>query len=144
MGSISKPKLNTCWFCETPKSAAALSHGRAVCAKCDSFMAQGVICIGVNAPLERDVIIDKSYRNGNWCVLSRDEFVKRFGYFPAEHFDYVPPEKWMRASLPRFGKHGASHDLTASYAPAENLDALDDNDPNSDNDNNLDAGEERA
>lgn len=106
---IAKPQLKTCWFCEEPNKAAASRDGRAVCAQCVGFMQQGIICIGVREPLSRDVIVDKVYRDGNWCVLSRTEFVRRFNYFPAERFDYITPDKWLKQGLPRFGKHGASH-----------------------------------
>jgi hypothetical protein len=100
----------TCWFCEKPRSAAAWSAGRAICAQCTGFMAQGVICIGVTVPLETDTVIDKIYRDGNWCVLSRDEYTRRFGVAPPqERFAFVTPEAWSKAGLPKFGKHGASH-----------------------------------
>jgi len=106
--SISKPEPKTCWYCEKPRSANAWHEGRAVCPSCQGFMQQGIICIGVSADISRDTIVDKIYRDGNWCVLSRSEFVKRFGYFPAERFDYIAPALWLKAGLPRFGKHGAS------------------------------------
>lgn len=109
--TIAKPKLNACWFCEQPKSAAALSNGRAVCAKCAAFMAQGVICIGVTVSLEPDTVIDKIYRDGNWCVLSRDEYMRRFRVdrLPELRFAFVMADAWKLAALPRAGKHGASH-----------------------------------
>jgi len=110
MIGIAKPRLNTCWFCEKPQSAAAWSNGRAVCPTCDRFMAQGVICIGVTSPISHDVIIDKIYRDGNWCVVSRDEFEKRFRTsVPHDRFEYIERAQWLRAGCTKFGKHGASH-----------------------------------
>jgi hypothetical protein len=124
MIGISKPRLNTCWFCEKPKAAAAHRNGRAVCAQCDGFMAQGVICIGVTCPLEHDTIIDKIYRDGNWCVLSRDEYERRFRVsVPLHRFAFVETAAWFKAALPRFGKHGASHtDNTAPSLVPEDID----------------------
>jgi hypothetical protein len=119
---ITKQKLNTCWFCEEPNKAAAWREGRAVCAHCDALMTQGVICIGVNEPITRDIIVDKIYRDGNWCVLSRDEFVRRFNYLPAERYDYIPLDKWIKQGLPRFGKHGASHNNDNLSNDAASLD----------------------
>jgi hypothetical protein len=80
-------------------------------------MQQGVICIGVREPLDHDTLLDKVYRDGNWCVLALNEFVKRFGYLPAERFDYIEPARWMKAGLPKFGKHGASHTENTASDP---------------------------
>jgi len=110
MIGIAKPRLNNCWYCERPASAAAWRNGRAVCPTCDRFMQQGVICIGVNTPISHDVIIDKIYRDGNWCVVSVEEYQKRFrAPVPQDRFDYIDKAQWERAGLPKFGKHGASH-----------------------------------
>ncbi len=118
MIGIAKPRLNTCWYCEKPKCAAAWRNGRAVCASCDGFMAQGVICIGVSVPLEADTVIDKIYRDGNWCVLSRSEYERRFGTVPGYRYAFVETGAWRKAALPRFGKHGASH-ADPSIVPEE-------------------------
>lgn len=110
MISIARPKINTCWYCERPQSAAAWRNGRAVCPGCDRFMQQGVICIGVHSEISHDVIIDKIYRDGNWCVLSKEEYERRLRTpLPVDRFDYIDRATWLRAGLPKFGKHGASH-----------------------------------
>jgi hypothetical protein len=115
MISIAKPKLSTCWYCEKPQSAAAWHGHRAVCARCDAFMAQGVICIGVHTPIAGETIVDKVYRDGNWCVLSCSEYTKRIGAVPVERHAFVDKAKWQRSGLPKFGKHGASHEYDGEY-----------------------------
>lgn len=73
-------------------------------------MRQGVICIGVQSAISHDVIIDKIYRDGNWCVVSAEEYTRRFrGAVPFDRFEYIDRATWTRAGLPKFGKHGASH-----------------------------------
>lgn len=109
MISVAKPRLNTCWYCERPRSAAAWRNGRAVCPSCDNFMTQGVICIGVAESISHDTILDKVYRDGNWCVLSAGEFTRRVGAVPRDRYEYLDNPLWQKAGLPRFGKHGASH-----------------------------------
>lgn len=110
MISVMKPKLSTCWYCERPQSAAAWRNSRAVCAACDRLMAHGVICIGVITPVSKDTVVDKSYRDGNWCVLSFAEYARRIGTEPPqERHAYIEAARWQRAGLPKFGKHGASH-----------------------------------
>lgn len=89
-------------------------------------MSQGVICIGVSVPLEADTIIDKIYRDGNWCVLSREEYAKRFRRdLPPLRFVFITPDAWKRAYLPRFGKHGASHTEQTNLVP-EDIELLSD------------------
>jgi hypothetical protein len=104
-----RPKKPNCWFCEAQQKATTQRSGRFACVKCDGFMQQGVICIGVTVPLEPQTMIDKVYRDGNWCVLARDEFSRRFGAVPAHRYAFILPREWQKAGLPRFGKHGASH-----------------------------------
>lgn len=118
--NIAKPEPKTCWFCEKPRSALAWSYGRACCPACEGFMRQGVICIGVSEAIEHDTMLDKVYRDGNWCVLSRDEFARRFGHSQnGERFDFIERARWQKAALPRFGKHGASHLSDNSGGPSD-------------------------
>lgn len=128
MLSIAKPEPKTCWFCEKPRSASDWNYGRACCEACASFMRQGVICIGVSEPIEHNTLMDKVYRDGNWCVLSRDEFAKRFGHSQhGERFEFIEQARWVKAGLPRFGKHGASHLSDApSASPSANPSASED------------------
>ena len=116
MLSAIKSELKTCWYCEKPRSAKASADARASCEGCKQFMQQGVICIGVSLSLPQDTIIDKVYRDGNWCVLSRDEYQRRFGAVPMLRFALVESTAWAKAALPKFGKHGASH-----FSPREDI-----------------------
>lgn len=79
-------------------------------------MVQGVICIGVHMPIAGETVIDKVYRNGNWCVLSCDEFTRRLGVpVPDERHAFVDQTRWQRSGLPKFGKHGASHEFNDGF-----------------------------
>lgn len=108
MIGVMKPKLSNCWYCERPKSASAWHGSRAVCARCEGFMAHGVICIGVNRAIPQSTIVDKVYRDGNWCVLSSYEYTRRFNKpVPDDRHAFIDAATWARAGLPKFGKHGA-------------------------------------
>ncbi|MEK9280901.1 hypothetical protein MTR72_14765 [Bradyrhizobium sp. ISRA442] len=112
---VAKAEAKTCWYCEKPRSATARRNDRAVCASCNGFMKQGVICIGVGVALEQDTPSDKTYRDGHWCVLSLDEYTNRFCKEPPKwRVAFVTPEAWRKTGLPKVGRHGASYSENAT------------------------------
>lgn len=110
-----------CWYCETPDSSTAWRDGRAVCTSCDGFMEQGVICIGVKELPPADmpsVFCSSDYRDGNWCVITRDEYQSRFGRLPAQRIALVEPKAWLRLGLPK-QRGGAVHRGAMHYDKAQ-------------------------
>lgn len=98
------PMTQGCYYCQGNNAI------KVPCLKCEQFMRQGIICIGIDP--ERTTDPSNPYRDGNWCVITLHAMRKLLkpemqALVARTRCAFIDTPTWLKLHLPSKQYRGA-------------------------------------